>query len=47
MKLAPFSPNAKAYFERSATSWLNVAEGGKRAGKNVINRVHRKLLENR
>ncbi|MBQ9309186.1 MAG: PBSX family phage terminase large subunit [Clostridia bacterium] len=37
MKLAPFSPNAKAYFERSATSWLNVAEGGKRAGKNVIN----------
>lgn len=34
--LAPFTMNQKAYFDRCFSSWLNVAEGGKRGGKNVL-----------
>lgn len=34
---APFTENQKKYFDRSFCSWLNVAEGGKRGGKNVLN----------
>lgn len=34
---APFTENQKTYFDRSFFSWLNVAEGGKRGGKNVLN----------
>lgn len=34
---APFSQNQKEYFDRTFTHWLNVAEGGKRGGKNVVN----------
>ena len=34
---APFSQNQKDYFDRTFTHWLNVAEGGKRGGKNVVN----------
>lgn len=34
---APFSQSQIDYMERSQTAWLNVAEGGKRAGKNVMN----------
>ena len=33
---APLSPRQMAYFHRSLSSWLNVAEGGKRSGKNVL-----------
>lgn len=33
---APFSENQKAFFDRCFDSWLNVAEGGKRGGKNVL-----------
>ena len=36
---APFTEPQSAYIIRSLDSWLNVAEGGKRAGKNVINLV--------
>ena len=32
---APFTENQVDYFRRSLTSWFNVAEGGKRGGKNV------------
>jgi len=35
-KIAPFTENQKAYFDRTFTSWFNVAEGGKRGGKNVV-----------
>lgn len=34
---APLSKNQKEYFDRSFRSWFNVAEGGKRGGKNVLN----------
>lgn len=34
--IAPFSQNQIAYAQRSEHSWLNVAEGGKRGGKNVL-----------
>lgn len=34
---SPLTPAQSAYIQRSKGSWLNVAEGGKRAGKNVIN----------
>ena len=34
---APLSKNQKAYFDRSFSSWLNIVEGGKRGGKNVVN----------
>ncbi len=33
---APFTRNQVAYFRRSLHSWFNVAEGGKRGGKNVL-----------
>jgi len=35
-KPAPFTENQIAYFERCFKSWFNVAEGGKRGGKNVL-----------
>lgn len=38
--LIPYAPLTKKqtdYIQRSHDSWLNVAEGGKRAGKNIIN----------
>ncbi len=36
-KYLPFSKKQADYIKRSAFCWLNVAEGGKRAGKNIIN----------
>lgn len=33
---APFTVNQRAFFDRARRSWLNVAEGGKRGGKNVL-----------
>ena len=36
---APFSRAQYEYIWRSQNSWLNVAEGGKRAGKNIINLI--------
>ena len=33
---APFSENQNAFFWRCFNSWLNVAEGGKRGGKNAL-----------
>lgn len=33
---APFSQNQMRFFDRCFDSWLNVAEGGKRGGKNVL-----------
>ena len=36
---APFTPKQTEYIRRAQTSWLNVAEGGKRAGKNIINLI--------
>lgn len=35
-KPAPFTENQKAFYDRSFHSWFNVAEGGKRGGKNVL-----------
>ena len=35
-KPAPLSNRQKEYLMRCFTSWLNVAEGGKRGGKNVL-----------
>ena len=34
---APLCEKQSRYIKRSLSSWLNVAEGGKRAGKNVMN----------
>lgn len=34
---AKFSKNQSAFFHRCLHSWFNVAEGGKRGGKNVLN----------
>lgn len=34
-----FTAKQTAYIKRSEHSWLNVAEGGKRAGKNVMNLI--------
>ena len=34
---APLTENQIEYIQRSRDAWLNVAEGGKRAGKNLIN----------
>ena len=34
---APLCDKQSRYIRRSLTSWLNVAEGGKRAGKNIMN----------
>lgn len=36
-KLAPLDTYQADYLRKSVSSWLNVAEGGVRAGKNVIN----------
>jgi hypothetical protein len=36
-KYAGFSERQRGYLRRSLGAWLNVAEGGKRAGKNVVN----------
>ena len=33
---APFSRRQYEYFQRCIYSWFNVAEGGKRGGKNVL-----------
>ncbi len=35
-KPAPFTQNQVDYLHRTRTSWYNVAEGGKRGGKNVL-----------
>ncbi len=35
-KPAPFTQNQVDYFNRCFNSWFNVAEGGKRGGKNVL-----------
>lgn len=35
--IAPLSKNQKLYLQRAKNSWFNVAEGGKRGGKNVLN----------
>lgn len=35
-KPAPFTVNQRSFFDRARASWLNVAEGGKRGGKNVL-----------
>lgn len=35
-KPAPFTQNQVEYFNRCFDSWFNVAEGGKRGGKNVL-----------
>lgn len=34
---SPFNIKQAEYFKRSLACWLNVAEGGKRAGKNILN----------
>ena len=36
---APLTEDQADYIARSRDSWLNVAEGGKRAGKNIINLI--------
>ena len=36
-KYAPFCEKQAKYIRHSLDSWLNIAEGGKRAGKNVMN----------
>ena len=36
---APLTKSQSEYIRRSQGSWLNVAEGGKRAGKNIINLI--------
>lgn len=35
--IAPLSAKQRRYLQRIGDSWLNVAEGGKRGGKNVLN----------
>lgn len=35
-KLCPFTENQVSWFLRSLWSWFNIAEGGKRAGKNIL-----------
>lgn len=37
--LAPLGEKQTRYIKRSLGSWLNVAEGGKRAGKNITNLI--------
>lgn len=37
IRYAPLTEKQAAYIRKSAGCWLNVAEGGKRAGKNIIN----------
>lgn len=45
--IAPLSANQKQYLYRVKKSWFNVAEGGKRGGKNVLNTLaYCLILEN-
>ena len=37
IEYAPLCQKQSRYIKRSLSSWLNVAEGGKRAGKNIMN----------
>ena len=37
VEYAPLCDKQSLYIKRSLSSWLNVAEGGKRAGKNIMN----------
>lgn len=37
ISFAPLNEKQAAYIQRSMACWLNVAEGGKRAGKNILN----------
>ncbi|OUS70322.1 terminase [Paenibacillus sp. MY03] len=39
IEYAPLTAKQAEYIRRSKDSWLNVAEGGKRAGKNIINLI--------
>lgn len=39
IEYAPLTGEQAAYIRRCQSSWLNVAEGGKRAGKNIINLI--------
>ena len=39
IKYTPFTAKQAEYIRRCQSCWLNVAEGGKRAGKNIINLV--------
>lgn len=39
IEYAPLTTKQAEYISRSRESWLNVAEGGKRAGKNIINLI--------
>lgn len=39
IKYAPFTVKQAEYIRHCQSCWLNVAEGGKRAGKNIINLV--------
>ena len=39
IEYAPLTQKQADYIRRCQTSWLNVAEGGKRAGKNIINLI--------
>lgn len=39
IEYAPLTSNQADYIRRCRDSWLNVAEGGKRAGKNIINLI--------
>ena len=42
MNLIPYAPLCQkqaAYIRRTQSSWLNVAEGGKRSGKNIMNLI--------
>ncbi|EFM10159.1 phage terminase, large subunit, PBSX family [Paenibacillus curdlanolyticus YK9] len=39
IEYAPLTAKQAEYIARSKDSWLNVAEGGKRAGKNIINLI--------
>lgn len=38
-KPAPFTQNQVDYLNRCFDSWFNVAEGGKRGGKNVLQTI--------
>ena len=38
-EFAPLGKKQRRYIDRSLYSWLNVAEGGKRAGKNITNLI--------
>jgi hypothetical protein len=36
-KYFPFNKKQKDYIEKSSKFWISIAEGGKRAGKNILN----------